>query len=322
MAAIANTFKTYDAKGIREDLSDVIYNISPEETPFMSNIGKGPKPGQAFYEWQTDALAAADNTNAQLEGDDVTAYDAVSPTVRVGNYCQISRKTLILSDTEEVVNKAGRKSEEAYQLAKKSAELKRDMETILIATNQFANAGAAATARKTAALLSWVRTNVDKAGDGANPSAVASGAPSTARTDGTARAFTETMLKNVIQLAWTAGAAPTTIMVDGPQKQTVSTFAGIATKTIQQTGQKAATIIGAADFYVSDFGTLTVVPNRFQRHRDAWVLDFEYLSLRYLRPFKRVPLAKTGDAEKKMLIVEYGLQVNVESAQGLVADLT
>jgi hypothetical protein len=173
MAILANTFTTFAVKGMREDLSDVIANIAPEDTPFMSNLGKGPKPGNTFFEWQQDTLAAADNTNAQLEGDDISAFDAVAPTVRVGNYCQISRKTVILSETEQEVDKAGRDDEEAYQLAKKGAELKRDVETILIGTNQFGVAGSTVLARKTAALLSWVRTNVDKDAGGANPTAPA-----------------------------------------------------------------------------------------------------------------------------------------------------
>lgn len=320
MAIVAGTYTTYATKGIREELSDVIYNITPEDTPFMSNAGKGPKLKQTFFEWQTDSLAAVDATNARLEGDEKT-FSTPAATTRVGNYAQISDKTVILSDTDEEVDKAGRKSELAYQLAKRGAELKRDMETILIGTNQFANAGNTTTARKTAAMLSWVRTNVDLAGDGANPSAVASGAPSDARTDGTTRAFTEDILKTVVQSCWSSGANVDTLMVGGAQKQVVSGFAGIATKTIS-TGNKPATIIGAADFYVSDFGTLSVVPNRFQRNRDAWFLDFEYIKVRYLRPFRTTKLAKTGDAEKRLLITEYGLHLGIESSQGLAADLS
>lgn len=322
MAVIANTYKTYEAKGIREDLSDVIANISPEDTPFMSNLGKGPKPGNTFFEWQQDSLVAVDNTNAQLEGDDISAFDAVAPTTRVGNYCQISRKTLILSETEQEVDKAGRDDEEAYQIAKKGAELKRDIEAILIGTNQFGATGAAAVVRKTAALLSWVRTNVDKDAGGANPGAPAP-FPGSGRTDsGAPRAFTEALLKNVIQLQWAQGGHCDTVMVDGVQKQTMSTFAGIATKTINQSAAKPATVIGAVDLYVSDFGTFSIVPNRFQRHRDAWVLDFSLLKMRWLRPIKKVDLAKTGDADKSMLRGEYGLEVRQEAGLGLVADLT
>lgn len=321
MAIIANTYKTFEQVGIREQLSDVIYNISPEDTPFMNSIGRGPKAENTYFEWQKDALAAPDNTNAHLEGDDVAAFPAVVPTARVGNRTQISRKLLILSETANAVNTAGRKSEEAYQMAMRSAELKRDMENILIGTNQGAVTGSAAVARKTASLLAWVRTNVDLGATGANPAAPAP-QPAAGRTDGTQRPFTETILKNVVQLQFTAGGKTDVLMVGAAQKQVVSGFAGIATKTLNFSSAAPVAIVGAADVYVSDFGKFYVVPNRLQRNRDAWFLDLEYLSLSYLRPFKRVKLAKTGDAEKRMLIVEYGLRVGAEEAQGLAADLS
>jgi hypothetical protein len=227
VAIVANTFKTYEAKGIREELSDAIYNISPTETPFITRAGRG-KISNTFFEWQQDALASAVANNQQLEGDDITAYDAVTPTVRLGNYAMISRKTVIIAGTEEVVVKAGRKSELAYQLAKKSKELKRDMEAALLA-NQAANAGAAATARVSAGLGAWVRTNVDSARR--EPTRRRrTRTPAAARTDGTQRAVSETILKNVIQLAWTAGAEPKVVMVGATQKQAISGFGGIATR--------------------------------------------------------------------------------------------
>jgi hypothetical protein len=318
VAKITNTVLTYDVKGIRESLEDNIYQISPEETPFMSNAGRGTVTS-VFFEYQQDALAAPDLTNFQVEGDDITAYDAVVPTVRVGNYCQISRKTAIIGGTEEVVNKAGRKSEMAYQLAKKSAELKRDMESILL-SNQANVAGATANvARKTAGLPAWVKTNVSFGATGVNP--VYTTTPNTARTDGTTRAFTEAFLKTVIQLQWVQGGNVDTLMVGGLQKQAVSAFAGIATKTYQMTKAVTSAIIGAADVYVSDFGTLSIVPNRFQRATDAWLLDFSLIDVVFLRKFATKELATTGDAQKRLLIVEYGLKVKQEAGLGLVADL-
>lgn len=296
----------------------MIHRISPEDTPFMSNAGRG-KAQQTFFEWQTDELSSPNTSNTVVEGDDVSSFDAVTPTVRLGNYTQISRKTLVLSETEEVVNKAGRKSEEAYQKAKKSAELKRDMEAMLLANNG-AVAGDDSTPRETGSLLAFVKTNVDKAGDGANPSYT--NIPTGSRTDGTQRAFTEPLLKNVVAGTWAEGGKPTTVMVGAFNKQVASGFSGIATKNINQTAAKAATIIGAADIYVSDFGVLQIVPNRFQRARDAHVLDFDLVEVMYLRPFKWTPLAKTGDSRKHMLVVEYGLKVKQEKGLGLVADLT
>lgn len=317
MSVPANTYKTYESKGNREQLSDVIYQISPEDVPFLSNAGRGPKAEATLFEWQTDELAAASTSNAQLEGDDATILAAV-PTVRIGNHAQISTKAVSVSGTEEEINKAGRKSEMALQVAKRAAELKRDQEAILL-SNQAANAGAAGTARATGSLLAFVKTNVDKDAGGANPSYTS--LPNATRTDGTLRSVTEAMLKNVIQLSWAQGGKPDTIMVGGTIKQAMSAFSGIATKTFQMTQAKTASIIGAADVYVSDFGTFVIVPNRFQRTRDVHVLDFELVSVRYLRPYRIFNLAKTGDSDKKQMLAEYGLQVNQEKGIGLVADV-
>jgi len=317
MAIVANTFTTYDAKGIREDLSDAIYNISPKETPFMSNIGKGSAQN-TFFEWQTDALAAAVTTNAQLDGDDIAAFDAVTPTVRLGNFTQISRKTVIISGSEDAVDKAGRKSELSYQLAKKSAELKRDMETTFLA-NQGAVTGNTTTARKTGALLAFIKTNTQKGAGGVDP--VYTNVPSGTRTDGTTAAFTEAMLKTGMQQAWTQGGKPEFLMVGGGNKVVASGFAGVATKTYYQSAVEEAAIIGAADVYVSDFGTISIVPNRFQRNRDAFLIDPDLLSVSYLRPFFTEPLAKTGDAEKRMLLVEFGLRCNQEAGLAGIYDL-
>lgn len=319
MAAPTNTFQTYQTKGIREELSDIIYNIAPTETPFMANAGRG-SVDNTFFEWQTDDLAAASTTNQHIEGDDIGTFDAVSPTVRLGNYTQISRKTVVTAGTQERVRKAGRKSELAYQIAKKGKELKRDMERMLL-HNVGASAGTSSTARVTAGLPAWVKTNVNKEATGVNP--VYTTIPTDVRTDSTTpRAFSETNLKATIKSCWDEGAEPTVIMVSSFNKQVASGFAGVATKTIDQTAAKPAKIIGAADIYVSDFGTLRIIPNRFQRGSDAWVLDFTHVSVEYLRPFQTMPLAKTGDNEKRLMLVEYGLKVNNEKALGLVADNT
>jgi hypothetical protein len=319
MAPITNTFQQFQAIGVREELSDIIYNISPTETPFMQNAGRG-KLTQTFFEWQTDALATAVTNNNQVEGDDIASFDSVTPTVRLGNYAQISRKTVIISDTEEVVDKAGRKSEISYQLAKKGKELKRDVETGLLAAAHGASAGNSTTARVTASLPSFIKTNITKASNGIAP--IYTSIPTDIWTDGTQRSFTETLLKDNIQQCWTQGAEPKTIMVGALAKQVASGFAGVVELMSPQSKGGQATIIGAADTYVSDFGNLTVVPNRFQRARDAFVLDWEFISIDYLRPFKQEPLAKTGDAEKRMLIVEYGLRVKNEKALGIITDLT
>ena len=317
MAIVTNTFTTFDAKGIREDLSNIITNIAPEETPYMSNIGR-ESISNSLFEFQSDTLAAA-AANKQIEGDDVASFDAVTATVRLQNYAQISRKTIILSATEEVVNKAGRRSELAYQIAKRSAELKRDQEFTML-NGAVAAAGSTSTARGTASLGAWVKTNVDKQTDGTNPSYTT--LPSSARTDGAVRTFTETILKNVIQQVWAAGGTPKILMTGPVNKQRVSGFSGIASSRFNiNGGEKPATLIGAVDVYVSDFGNVSVIANRFQRERDAWVLDPEYAKMVVLRPYQQIELAKTGDAEKRMLLVEWGHKVLAENAHGLAADL-
>jgi hypothetical protein len=317
MAIVTNTFTTFDAKGIREDLSNIITNIAPEETPYMSNIRK-ESISNSLFEWQTDTLAAA-AANKQLEGDDVTSFDSVTATVRLQNYAQISRKTIVLSATEEVVNKAGRKSELAYQIAKRSSELKRDQEFTML-NGAVAAAGNTTTARGTASLQAFIKTNVDMQTNGANPSYTT--VPTGARSDGNVRTFTETILKNVIQQVWTSGGTPKILMTGPVNKQRVSGFAGIASSRFNiDGGARPATIIGAADVYVSDFGNVQVVPNRFQRERDAFVIDPEYAGVVTLRPYQQIELAKTGDADKRMLIVEFGHKVYAENAHGIAADL-
>jgi hypothetical protein len=317
MAIVTNTFTTFDAKGIREDLSNVITNIAPEETPYMSNIGR-ESVSNSLFEWQTDTLASA-AANKQLEGDDVTSFDAVTATVRLQNYAQISRKTIVLSATEETVNKAGRKSELAYQIAKRGSELKRDQEFTML-NGAVAAAGNSTTARGTASLGAFVKTNVDMQTNGASPDYTT--LPNSARTDGNVRTFTETILKNVIQKVWTAGGTPKMLMVGPVNKQRVSGFSGIASSRFNiDGGAKPATLVGAVDIYVSDFGNVQVIANRFQRERDAWVIDPDMAKMTTLRPYQQVELAKTGDAEKRMLIVEWGHKVMAENGMGLAADL-
>jgi hypothetical protein len=308
------TFTAHTAIGQREDLTDIIYDISPTETPFMSSVGK-TKATAVYHEWQTDSLAAATTANAAIEGADATSA-TLAPTVRLGNYTQIIQKTVQVSGTLDTVNKAGRKSEKAYQLAKASAEIKRDLETILLA-NQGRSAGTSTIARKLGSLLSWIKTNSDKASDGSDPATIGV----STRTDGTQRTFTEALLKTVVAEVFESGGSPKILMVGSAGKQKVSSFAGIGATRFNVTGAKPSTIIGAADIYVSDFGNLAVVPNRFMRTRDALVLDPEYAAVAYLRPFQTNELAKAGDSDKTQLLVECTLEIKNEAAHGIVADL-
>jgi len=316
MALPTNTFATYEAIGNREDLSDVVYRIDPTETPFMSSIEK-EKAAAVNHEWQTQALAAVNTGNAQLEGDDAVA-DTTTSTVRLGNVCQISRKTPRVTGTQRAVEHAGRDDEMAYQEMLKGLELKRDMESILIGTNQAKNVGNSSTPRVTASVLSWIKSNTAKGSGGADPSA-ADGTGT--RTDGTQRAFTEANLKTALQSIWNNGGKPDTIMTGGFNKQVFSTFTGRASP-IEDTKRKKIT--ASVDAYESDFGTLKVVANRFSRPRDVLVLQMDMWALAYLNGRKMVslPLAKTGDSERKEILSEFALEARNEKASGGVFDLT
>jgi hypothetical protein len=312
------TYQTYTAIGQREDLSDVIYNISPTETPFLNSVGKS-KATAIYHEWQTDSLAAASTSNAAVEG--ATASDAtISPTVRVGNRTQISQKTIKISGTLDAVNKAGRKSEKAYQLAKASSEIKRDMEATLL-SNQTAANGNSTTARNLGGLQAWLASNTS---NGSGGSAGANG--TTARTTGTDRAFTATLLNTVMQSAFTNGGSPTLLLVTPAQKVVASTFSGIATRYRDVPANQQAQIINAADVYVSDFGIIQIVPDRFIPNTDsddtAFLLDTEMAAVAYLRPFQTNELAQVGDADLTQLLVEYTLEVKNEAAHGIISDLT
>ena len=312
MAQPTNTFDTYDSVGEREDLSDVIYSISPTDTPFISSAAK-TKATAVLHEWQTDSLASAVTNNAVIEGDEAT-LDASTATTRLSNSTQIMDKTVVITGTQESVDKAGRASELAYQIAKRAKELKRDMEATI--TGNIAEVGGnSSTARKMGTLGSWVTTNDDLASDGAS----GAGAGNAAHTDGTQRAFTESQLKSVIKSVWNAGGDPSMVMVGPFNKQKLSGFTGNSTRF---DAGADATLYTSVDVYASDFGQLQVVPNRFSRDRDAYVLDMEYWGIAFLRDFSMHELAKTGDSEKRQLLVEATLESRNEGASGLVADLT
>jgi len=315
-------FRTYTAIGQREDLSNTIFNIAPTETPVVSSIGK-TKATATYHEWQTDDLAAA-SAAGLIEGADASGASD-TPTTRVGNRTQIQGKTVHISGTLDAVDKAGRKTETAYQLAKAGQELKRDMEKTILGNVAASNGTAGSAARLLGSIQSWLGTNFVTMTDGVAPV----GANGTAaRTEGaTASAFTEAKLKDVVKSCFENGGNPTLLVVPPTQKQVVSTFTGIAEQRYQAPAAKATTIIGAADVYLSDFGTLSVVPDRFMTAdttpdaEQALVLDPTMASVATLRPFESNLLAKTGDSEKHQMLVEYTLQVSNEKAHGIVADL-
>lgn len=320
MAIISNTFLTFSAIGNREDLADTIYNVSPTDTPFMGNIAKN-KATAVLHEWQTDVLATA-AANAQLQGDDTTSsytFGSVTPTVRLTNRTQISRKDAIVSGTQDAVDKAGRKKEIVYQLLKKTKELKRDMEFVLT-NNQAPVTGNSTVAPQLRPLCGWygqttgaVSTNVSRGSGGAN------GSTSAAATDSTQRALTESLLKGVIQGVWTNGGEADVILVGPFNKTVISGFTGNNTR-MQDTSDKK--LVSSIDVYVSDFGSHKVVAGRFNRERDAHVLTTDLWAVSYLRPMQTIDIAKTGDNEKAMVIAEYTLEARNDSGSGIVADLT
>ena len=315
MAIVTNTFQTFTAIGNREDLSDIIYNISPTETPFISAIGKEKATG-VLHEWQNDTLRAA-AANAQVEGDEI-AFTAVVPTTRVNNRTQISRTSVIVSGTQDTVNSAGRNNELAYQISKSSKELKRDMEVVLTA-NQSAAVGGAAAARTSSGLTSWIQANTSVGTNGANGAVGGVDTPGVLRTDGTQRSFTEAQLKDVVKQCWDSGGDPSMIMLGSFNKQKLSGFTGGSTKMSQATDK---TLVAAIDIYESDFGSMTVVPNRFSRSRDCFVIQPDMWAVAYLRDFQMLDLAVTGDAQKKAMLAEYTLVSKNEAASGAVFDLT
>ncbi len=280
----------------------------------MSAVGR-TKATNVLHEWQTDSLAAVNTANAQLEGE-TYAGSTSSPTTRVSTYCQISSKDVVVTGTQRAMNPAGRKDDLAYNLAKKSKELKRDMEAILTGP-QGQSAGSTTAARTTRGLESWLSTN-DNRGTGGADATAATAAPTDA-TAGSMRAFTETILKDVIQKVYKSGGQPSILMVGPFNKQAVSAFTG---RTGSRQNVDASQILGAASLYASDFGDLKVIPNRFQRERSAFVLDPDYAAVSYLRNFQTEELAKVGDSDRRLLVVEYCLEMRNEAAHGVAADPT
>jgi hypothetical protein len=321
MALPTNTTATYSEVGNREDLSDMIYRIDPTDTPFMTGAEKA-KATAVNHEWQTQALAAA-AANAQLEGDDPTS-GALTPTVRLGNICQISYKVAQVSGTAQAVDHAGRDNELAYQEMLKGLELKRDMEFNLVGTNQAKATGSTTVVRKFASVVSWMITNTDKNSAssgtaGADPSA-ADG--TSTRTDATNLVpFTESRLKGVLGSIWTNGGKPNKIMTGQFNKQVFSTFTGRASPIEEAKSKK---IVASVDAYDSDFGELKVVANRFQRARDVLVLEDDKWGVAYLNGRKLVSLAlaKTGDSDKRQILSEYTLESRNEKSSGIIADCT
>lgn len=325
MAIVTNTLTTFDVDNIPEDLEDIIYNVAPEETVYLSLIGR-TKVKQRFHEWQTDTNYTPSTTNAVIEGDDITTYQAVTPTVRIGVHVQLSHETLIESDTNELVDHAGMASNLAYDIAHFGLKLRQSLESMAL-NNIADSAGTSSSPRITPGMLAYIVTNTDSAagagtGDTNAPSYTST--PNSTRTDDTQRTFTEAIHKSVLQQMWTSSGSVqgAIVMVGAFNKTQASAFAGIATTTYNLNSPKVAAVIGAADVYVSDWGIVSFVPNRLMRTRDAIYVRPAYAKIGYLRPYEVVKLAKTGHAEKRVLRTEWCHIVTNEAAMGGAWDLT
>lgn len=321
MAIVTNAYSTFTAVGNREDLADIIYDISPMDTPFFSRAPKTSATHKT-HEWQTDSLAAAAD-NAALEGDTATAV-AVTASTKVSNFTQIFEKAVTVSGTQRSVNSAGRADEYSYQTMKQGRELKRDIEHGLT-RNYAGTAGGIGTARHLGSLESWLSTN--RTTVGVSTSGVATAGWSTsgiiAPVDAsTAGSFTKASLDAVIEACWTSGGNPTVILC-GPHNRTqLSGFTGISTLFTDAQKTDQTYLQGAVDFYKSNFGTLEVVPSRFSRDATVSVLDMDYFAVAELRPMQLTPMAKTGDADTAQILCELTLEVRNEAASGKVTDCT
>jgi len=309
MAKVTNAFDTYTATADREDLSNIIYNISPMQTPFMSSIGTRNVKNVVF-DWQTESLPTPSGTG-QLEGFELSRA-ASTATARVSNVCQISYRDATVTGSQDASDAAGKRSEMAHQLAIMAKALKRDMEEAL-SQKGAKTTGDATTARQTGGFESWITTNDSRGTSGASTGGGA------APTDGTQRALTETLLKDVLELMFASGAEPNLAICGPHNKQVISGFTG---RSQARQMVDANTVEASVSIYSSDFGELKIVPSNRSRERSLLLVDPEFAKVSYLRSFDTIDIATIGDAETKMIVVEYGLEVSNEAAHGVVADLS
>ena len=316
MTQPANTFDSYDSVGIREDLKDVIYNISPEETPFYTKARK-TTARNTLVEWQTDSLRAS-AANAHIEGDATTA-NARSATTRLGNYTQIFKNAVVVPDTDDGLDKAGRAKEIAYHTLKIAKEQKLDIEKALFDNNARV-AGNSSTARELAGVPAWLVTNtVYGANEGANPT----GDGTDARTDETTAltAFDQTKFDTVMQSIWEAGGKPDTVYLSAFQMNKALSFTGNNNQRSQvQAGDER--VVKSLAVYVTPWGTCEFMPSRENRSRDVFIMQDDMWEVAVLRPTKNVALAKTGDNTTRQVVTELTLCAKNEAANGGIFDNT
>ena len=311
MAQPTNTYDSYDQVGIKEDLADVIYNISPEETPFYSAIKKA-SASNTYHEWQTDSLRAS-AANAHIEGD-ATAGEARTATTRLGNYTQIFKNAVTVSDTDQGLSKAGRAKEMAYQVLKVAKEQKLDIEKALFDNNARV-AGNSSTARELAGAPTWLTTSTDRGVGGAD----ATGDGTDAATDGTQAAFSQTRFDSVMQSVWAAGGKPNKVFLSAFQMNVALGFTG---NNNQRNNTGVGDVSKMLTVYMTPWGSVEFVPCRENRSRDVFVMQTDMWAVATLRPTKNTELAKTGDNSTRQVVTELTLVCKNEAANGIVADCT
>lgn len=313
MAKVTEAFTTYDAQANREDLSDIIYNIDPFDTPMMTAAGRR-NVTNVLFDWQTEALPAEQLT-ADVEGFELTRA-ASQPTVRQNAIAQINHRDATVSGTQNGSNPAGKKSEMAHQMALKSKALKRDMEKIMFGTSQVQNNGNATTARTTRSLINWLFTNTQFQAGGSDPVP----ATNTAVVAGTTPvALTEDMFNDCLEDCYKNGAEPSLVFCGPGNKRVFSTFTGRASA---RQNIAANEVVNSVTVYTSDFGDLKILPSRWVRTGDVFLIDPRYYRVAFFRNFQKTPIAKIGDADTNMILAEYGLQVDNEAAHGVIRDTT
>jgi hypothetical protein len=312
VAKVTNAFTTYSAKGNREALANAIYNIDPADRPFMQAIGERDVSNRSF-DWQTESLPTVNKSNKQQEGFELSR-SAATPTVRQTNVCQISSRDATVAASQEAADAAGKKGEMSHQIALSGKALLRDMESILVSEQARADGDdSTPTARATRGFEHWLTTVASYGATGASPVSATA-----AITDGTQRAFTETLLADSMQASYENGGEPSMLMMGPFAKRKFSAFTGRSNSRVKIDADE---IVAAADYYLSDFGELMAVPSRWVRTRTVFGIDPEYAKVAYYRRLRKTDIAKIGDADTKMLVTEYGLEVSNEKAHFKIADL-
>lgn len=311
MAVPSNTLQTYQSSNNAENVTEIVMNIDPVDTPLLT-LAKKTTAEATYTQWPIESLSAVDSANANIEGDDATVDASTTPTL-VGNYTQLMDKVASVTTTQNAIKKYGVKNEMAKQMAKKSKELKRDMETTML-LNQARVVGLAGTAQKMRSMGSWLTTNDNRGASGVDGSATA------AATDGTQRAFTESLFRSTIVTAITnADELPSVVMAGPANRANLSSqLSGNSTRFYEL---KDGTLNASISVYRSDYGPLKLVMNRFQRERDMWFINPDYIGVRTLEPMQTVDLARTGLTEKKQLWTNFTLEVSNEKAHAVLADL-